>query len=81
MPSVSSQPEFLTRPELVSFLRSHGFPVARSTIDKLAMPSRGRNDGPPIAGFWGNRALYRPAAALRWARSRFRARATPSNAA
>jgi hypothetical protein len=66
------QREFLTRSELPDFLRQHGFPISRSSIDKLSMASRGSNDGPPAAGIWGNRHLYRPAAVLKWARARFR---------
>jgi hypothetical protein len=53
--------EYLTRPEICAFLTARGFQIGRSTIDKLSMQSRGRNDGPPIAGQWGSRHLYRPA--------------------
>jgi hypothetical protein len=69
---MSNVDRYLTRRELAEYLTEHGFPIGRSTIDKLAMPSRGSNDGPPAAGFWGNRALYDPDTALAWARSRFR---------
>ena len=62
---------FLTRRQLVEFLRERGFPISLSTLAKLSMPSR--NEGPKPAGVWGNKALYHPDAALRWARSRFRA--------
>ena len=65
-------PEFLTRAEIPEFLAQHGFPIGRSTIDKLSMPSRGDSAGPPPAGIWGNRHLYRPGQVLRWARNRFR---------
>jgi hypothetical protein len=68
---------FLTRKLLVEFLRERGFPISVSTMAKLAMPSRG--EGPPCEGVWGNRALYDPNKALRWARARFRA--TPGKAA
>ena len=61
---------YLTRHELADFLSSNGFPISKSTLDKLAMPSRG--EGPPAAGFWANRALYEPSKALVWAKSRFR---------
>src|SRR5262245_33232672 len=64
--------EFLTRAEIPSFLEAHGFPVSRSTLDKLSMPSRGDHAGPKPAGAWGNRHLYRPADVLKWARGRFR---------
>jgi len=71
----AQQPEYLTRAEIPEFLAQHGFPIGRSTIDKLSMPSRGENVGPKPAGAWGNRYLYRPAQFLAWARSRFRATA------
>jgi hypothetical protein len=60
----------MTRRELVKFLSDRGFPISKSTLDKLAMPSRG--EGPPAVGFWSNRALYDPEKALLWARKRFR---------
>jgi hypothetical protein len=62
---------YLTRRELVEFLRDHGFPISHSTLAKLSMPARG--EGPPASGFWGNRALYEPEKALAWAKKRFRA--------
>jgi hypothetical protein len=61
---------FLTRRELAAFLTEHGFPISRSTLEKLSMPKRA--EGPPAVGFWGNRALYDPDRALIWARKRFR---------
>jgi hypothetical protein len=67
--------EFLTRAEIPEFLAQHGFPIGRSTIDKLSMPSRADQAGPRPAGAWGNRHLYRPAQVLRWARARFKATA------
>jgi hypothetical protein len=72
MSILKGQPEFLTRAQIPEFLTEHGFPIGRSTIDKLSMPSRGDNAGPKPAGAWGNRHLYRPAQVLAWARSRFR---------
>jgi hypothetical protein len=62
--------EYLTRAELAEFLTARGFPISRSTLNKLSMPSRG--EGPPPAGFWSNKALYEPTKALDWAKSRFR---------
>jgi hypothetical protein len=47
--------EYLTRAELAEFLTARGFPISRSTLNKLSMPSRG--EGPPPAGFWSNKAL------------------------
>jgi hypothetical protein len=68
--STSTDREYLTRRELAAFLTDRGFPISKSTLDKLAMPSR--DEGPPAAGFWANRALYDPGKALVWAKSRFR---------
>jgi hypothetical protein len=67
---VSTTDRYLSRHELAEFLTKRGFPIGKSTLDKLAMPSRGRNDGPP-AGFWSNTALYDPEKALAWAKARF----------
>ena len=61
---------YLTRRELAQFLTEQGFPISKSTLEKLAMPSRG--EGPPPVGFWGNRSLYCPQKALAWAKQRFR---------
>jgi hypothetical protein len=69
--AMSTQIErYLTRRELAEFLTERGFPISKSTLDKLAMPCR--NEGPPQVGFWGNRALYDPEKALTWAKRRFR---------
>ena len=62
--------KYMTRRELAEFLTARGYKISKSTLDKLSMPSRG--EGPPAAGFWGNRGLYDPAKALAWAKSRFR---------
>ncbi len=69
-PSTSVDREYMTRRQLAEFLTERGFPISKSTLDKLAMPSRG--EGPPPAGFWANRALYDPTKALAWAKGRFR---------
>ncbi len=66
------QREYLTRAELPRFLRRHGYPISRSSIDKLSMPSRGERAGPKPVGVWGNRHLYRPEEVLAWAERRFR---------
>jgi hypothetical protein len=65
-------PPLITRQEIPAFLKRHGYPVSISTLHKLSMPSRGRNDGPPAHGQWGNRHLYRPSEVLAWAKKRFR---------
>ena len=56
--------------KLAGFLTEHGFPISKSTLDKLAMPTRA--EGPPHVGYWGNRALYDPDKSLAWAKKRFR---------
>jgi hypothetical protein len=61
---------YLTRKELVEFLREHGYPLSHSTLAKLSMPSRG--EGPKPEGCWGGRHLYRPDRVLAWARARFK---------
>jgi hypothetical protein len=61
---------YLTRPQLVRFLRQNGYPITFSTITKLCAPSRG--EGPPMVGLWAKRALYDRDQALAWARSRMR---------
>jgi hypothetical protein len=68
--STSIDREYLTRRQLAEFLTDRGYKTSKSTLDKLCMPSRG--EGPPAAGFWGNRALYDPNKALAWAKNRFR---------
>jgi hypothetical protein len=70
MSTSSAESHYLTRRQLAQFLTEHGFPISKSTLDKLAMPSR--DEGPAHVGFWGNRALYDPAKALTWAKKRFR---------
>jgi hypothetical protein len=70
MSTSSVERQYLTRRELAEFLSGNGFPISASTLDKLAMSSR--SEGPPAAGFWGNRALYDPNKALAWAKDRFR---------
>jgi integrase len=46
----TTEKQFLTRAELAQFLTSRGYPIAKSTLDKLCQPSRG--DGPPMAKRW-----------------------------
>jgi hypothetical protein len=68
---MATQPqEYLTRDQLVEFLNARGFPVKKHAFHKLAQPSVGQ--GPPIAGYWGKRPLYRPDTSLKWARARLR---------
>jgi len=58
----------ITRRQLAEFLRARGYPISLSTLNKLAMAAV--NAGPPVACWWGARALYNPAAALAWAEAR-----------
>jgi hypothetical protein len=60
----------VTRGQLVSLLREHGYPIGKSTLDKLCMPAI--NEGPPVAAWWGRRPLYDPDEALTWAEKRTR---------
>jgi hypothetical protein len=71
MASPVSDTRYLTRRELAEFLTRRGFPISYSTLLKMSMPSR--DDGPPAAGYWGNRALFDGERAITWARRRFRA--------
>jgi hypothetical protein len=65
----------LTRRQLVVYLNDNGFPIGRGTINRLCSPAYG--DGPPVAGWWGNRPLYEPAQAIEWARARLRPKSGP----
>ena len=67
-----------TRPQLPNFLREHGHPYSKSTLDKLCAPSI--DQGPPVDAWIGNRPLYDPEAVLAWAEARLSpARRTPSD--
>jgi hypothetical protein len=61
---------YMTRRQLAHFLSENGFPISKSTLDKLCMTSCG--EGPPAEGYWSNKALYSPDKALIWAKRRFR---------
>lgn len=61
-----SQQEFLTRRQLVEHLKSLGLPIGLAQVNKLAM----RGEGPPPAGRWGNRDVYRPSEVRDWALQR-----------
>jgi hypothetical protein len=64
------QSKRLTRGQLVSLLHEHGYPIGKSTLDKLCMPAI--NEGPPVAAWWGRRPLYDADEALAWAEKRTR---------
>jgi hypothetical protein len=65
-----SEPEILIRREAVRFLNDRGYRITLSVFEKICAPSI--NQGPPSAGRWGNREVYRPDDLLMWARNRLR---------
>jgi hypothetical protein len=67
--STSVPPRRGTRAELAEYLTDEGYPTSKSTLDKLCMPSR--DEGPPVLGFWGNRAIHDFDQGLAWAREKF----------
>ena len=44
---------YLTRREVAHFLTENGYPIGKSTIDKLSMPSRGADRRPRASGAIG----------------------------
>jgi hypothetical protein len=58
----------MTREQLRLFLCEQGFPLGKSTLDKLCSPAF--NEGPPVAAWWGKRSLHNPEDGLAWAKSR-----------
>jgi hypothetical protein len=60
----------MTRAQVCAHIRAHGYPIGRSTMDKLCAPAI--NDGPPVAAWWGRRPLDDPDEALVWAEKRTR---------
>jgi hypothetical protein len=77
MTKVSDKPDLVgkrlgTREQTCAFLRENGFPITKSYFDKLSMPSANPAEAPPIACWWGRRALYDLDVALEWARGRTR---------
>jgi hypothetical protein len=60
------QQEFLTRRQLVEFLHQIGLPTGKGQLDKLVW----RGEGPPSAGRWGNRDVFRPDDVRDWAMQR-----------
>jgi hypothetical protein len=69
--------EYLTRRDLVQFLREHGYPISIYTLEKLITAG----EGPPRAGYWGNRPVFKPDQSLGWARGRVRPRKSADEAA
>jgi len=63
-----SEKLYLTRGELAQYLTANGYPISKSTLDKLCAPAR--KEGPAPAKRWLGRPLYQPEAGLAWAESR-----------
>lgn len=60
--------EYLTRAQSADWLTANGYPIKTSYLAKLATIG-----GSPTYQIFGNRALYRPADLLAWAKSRISA--------
>lgn len=65
---LTTQPEYLTRTQSAEWLTSNGYPIKAGYLAKLATIG-----GSPTYQIFGNRALYRPADLLAWARNRISA--------
>lgn len=60
----------LTREQLRQRLNDRGFVISAGYFNRLCIPSR--NQGPPVAKWWGSRPLYELDAGLAWAGQRCR---------
>jgi hypothetical protein len=56
---------------LEKFLKSKGYKISKSSLQKIGMPSAG-GDGPPIEGYWDILPAFKPSLVLEWARARIR---------
>jgi hypothetical protein len=65
---MSSDKPYLTRAELAQYLTDNGYPIAKSTLDKLCAPACG--EGPTPGRHWLGRELYQPEVGLAWAEAR-----------
>jgi hypothetical protein len=61
--------QYLPHSRLSAFLADHGYEIAKETLRKKTMPSRG--GGPRVAGRWQRERHYKPAEALAWAQQLF----------
>jgi hypothetical protein len=59
-----------TRQQLLAILHENGFPLGKSTLDKLCAPAIGA--GPPVFAWWGKRPIYDFNEGLAWAENRLR---------
>jgi hypothetical protein len=46
---MSDLPQYLTRVQLLELLQKSGYPISKSTLDKLCAPAVGQ--GPPVAAY------------------------------
>jgi hypothetical protein len=66
-----SDEKFLFIDELPAFLLEQmGLRLSTPTLHKMTSPGVGL--GPPSAGHWGKRQVFRPSDVLEWARARVR---------
>jgi hypothetical protein len=59
--------EFITRPQVAKYLSSIGLPLGKSMLDKIIW----RGEGPPAAGRWGKRDVFRPDEVREWAMKKY----------
>jgi hypothetical protein len=70
------QRQFLTRRRIVELCNEMGLPIGAGQLNKLMW----RGDGPPVAGRWGNRDVFRPEDVKAWALARLSGAATNGSA-
>jgi hypothetical protein len=58
----------MTRAGLAKWLTDQGYPTTITSLNTWTS----RGEGPPIDGWWGQRAMYQKGPCLEWAKSRFR---------
>ena len=63
-------PEVMIREDIARWLTAQGYKISPRYLAKISGPAVGM--GPPVARWWGQRPLYRPAEALAWAQARCR---------
>lgn len=65
-----------TLKQLGEYLRSRGFPISDSTLQKRTMPSRA--DGPPVDSWFGGIRMFDFDTGEAWAQGQLRATKRPS---
>lgn len=73
-PEANRKPQLLTRKQLCHELNERGYVISPAYFAQLCLPSR--NQGPPVATWWGARPLYDFQAALAWAEGRCKTAST-----